>query len=148
MKAAVVDASVAAKWVVEERDSTEAALLLAYDALYAPDHWRAEAVNVLWSKAFRGDLTEAEAKERVSVLMTAPITETPVATLMIRAFEIAVLRMVTVYDALYVALAEQRGVPLVTADERLVRRMAGDPGLGRLVVGVKEGIVKGTQRLG
>ncbi|HVY17565.1 MAG TPA: type II toxin-antitoxin system VapC family toxin [Rhodopila sp.] len=132
MKAAVVDASVAAKWVVEEQHSAEAALLLAYDALYAPDHWRAEAVNVLWSKVFQGDLTEADARERMAVLMRAPIAETPIATLMPRAFEIAVARMVTVYDALYVALAEQRGVPMVTADERLVRRMAGE-----LVVGVQ-----------
>ncbi len=136
MRQAVVDASVAAKWVVEERHSAEAALLLGFDTLYAPDHWRAEAVNVLWSKVFHGDLTQADAEERMTVLLRAPITETPIATLMPRAFQIAVVRMVTVYDALYVALAEQRGVPLVTADERLVRRLEGDVGLGRLVVGV------------
>jgi predicted nucleic acid-binding protein len=32
---------------------------------------------------------------------------------------------VTVYDALYVALAELRGYPLITADERLLRGMRG-----------------------
>ena len=44
--------------------------------------------------------------------------------------------MVTIYDALYVALAEQRDMPLVTADERLIRRLSRDPGLARLMVWV------------
>jgi predicted nucleic acid-binding protein len=126
VKAAVIDASVAAKWVVEEQDSAEAAALLDYDVLYAPDHWLAEAANALWSKVFHGDLTPADATERLAVLMTAPMTETPVARLMARAFEIAAARMVTVYDALYVALAEHRRVPFVTADARLVRRLDGE----------------------
>jgi len=61
----VVDASVAAKWLVEEDHSAVAALLLDYDARPAPDHWKAEAVNVLWSKVVRGDLTAADAEERM-----------------------------------------------------------------------------------
>ncbi len=52
MRQAVVDASVVAKWVIEEAYSAQSALLLAFDARHAPDHWRAEAVNVLWSKVF------------------------------------------------------------------------------------------------
>ena len=64
------------------------------------------------------------------------IIETLIATLMPRAFWIAVARMVTIHDALYVALAEQRAMPLVTADERLIRRMSDDPGLARLMVWV------------
>lgn len=136
MRQAVVDASVAAKWVVEEAGSPQAALLLAFDARHAPDHWRAEAVNVLWSKVFRGDLTATDAEERMTVLLRAPIIETPIAALMPRAFRIAVAHMVTIHDALYVALAEQRDVPLVTADERLIQRMAGDPGLARRMVWV------------
>ena len=47
----MVDASVAVKWVVEEDHSAKAMLLLGLDARHAPDHWRAEAVNVLWSRA-------------------------------------------------------------------------------------------------
>ncbi len=131
-----MDASVAAKWVVEEAYSAQAALMLAFDARHAPDHWRAEAVNVLWSKVFHGDLTATDAEERMTVLLRAPIVETPIATLMPRAFRIAVARTVTVHDALYVALAEQRAMPLVTADERLIRRMSGDPGLAKLMVWV------------
>jgi predicted nucleic acid-binding protein len=132
----VVDASVAAKWVVEEDHSAQAALLLACDACHAPDHWRAEAVNVLWSKVFRGDLAAPDAAERMTVLLRAPVIDTPIATLLPHAFAIAVAHIVTIYDALYVALAEQRDIPLVTADERLIRRLAGDPALAKRMVWV------------
>jgi len=103
---------------------------------HAPDHWRAEAVNVLWVKVFRGDLTPADAQERMTVLLRAPILETPIAPLMPRAFSIAVAPMVTIYDALYLALAEERDVGFVTADERLIRRMEGDPAWARRMIWV------------
>jgi len=124
LKEAVVDASVAVKWVVEEEYITNATLLLDYDTLYAPAHWRAEAVNVLWAKVFRGDLTAADAEERMAVLNRAPIVETGIAELVPRAFAISVAHAVTIYDSLYVALAAQRDILLVTADERLVRQLS------------------------
>lgn len=136
MREAVVDASVSAKWVVEEDHSAKAALLLQCDARHAPDHWLAEAVNVLWSKVFKGDLTAADAEERMIVLLRAPVIGTPVADLMPRAFAISMAQTVTIYDSLYAALAEKLNVPLVTADERLVRRMSGDAALGKRMVWV------------
>jgi predicted nucleic acid-binding protein len=136
VRQAVVDASVAVKWVVEEEHSAKAVLLLGFDACHAPDHWQAEAVNVLWSKVFRGELSAADAEERMTVLLRAPVIATPIAGLMPRAFAIAVAHMVTIYDALYVALAETRDIPLVTADERLIRRLSGDPALAKLMVWV------------
>jgi predicted nucleic acid-binding protein len=136
MREVVVDASVSAKWVVEEQHSDKAALLLRCDARYAPDHWQAEAINVLWSKVFRGDLTAADAEERMMLLLRAPVVGTPVAELMPRAFAISVANMVTIYDSLYVALAEKRNIPLVTADERLIRRMSGDMVLAKQIVWV------------
>ncbi len=132
----MIDASVAAKWVVEEDYSANAALLLDYDTLHAPAHWRAEAVNVLWAKVFRGDLTAADAEERVQVLSRAPVVDAAIAGLVSRAFAISVAHSVTIYDSLYVALAEQRDIPLVTADERLVRRLVADADLGKRMVWV------------
>jgi len=136
VRQAVVDASVAVKWVVEEDHSAKAALLLGFEARHAPDHWLAEAVNVLWSKVCHGDLTVADAEERMTVLLRAPLIAVPIAGLMPRAFAIAVACMVTIYDSLYVALAETRDIPLVTADERLIRRLSGDPALAKLMVWV------------
>lgn len=125
MKSLVVDASVAAKWVVEEAHSAAAARLLDCDSMHAPDHWLAEAANVLWSKVLKGDLEARDAGERMTALTRAPVTGAPVAGLLPRAWPIAVGHSVTIYDALYVALAVVRAVPLVTADEKLVRRFRG-----------------------
>ncbi len=126
MKAVVVDASVAVKWVVEEAHSDAANLLLQSDAIHAPDHWQAEAVNALWSKVFKRDLTAQDAEERMTLLLRAPVTGTPIDTLMTRAFAISVARAVTIYDSLYLALAERLDMPLVTADRVLVRRVSRD----------------------
>jgi predicted nucleic acid-binding protein len=136
VRQAVVDASVAVKWVVEEDHSAKATILLAFDTCHAPDHWRAEAVNVLWSKVVRGDLTAADAEERMTVLLRAPVIGTPIADLMARAFAISVARTVTIYDSLYVALAERRDIVMVTADERLIRRLSGDAALAKRMVWV------------
>ncbi len=136
MREVVVHASVSAKWVVEEDHSAKAALLLQCDARHAPDHWLAEAVNVLWSKAFKGDLTAADAEERMIARLRAPVIGTPIADLMPRAFAISVTRRVTAYASLYIALVEKLNVPLVTADERLIRRVSGDVALARRMVWV------------
>jgi predicted nucleic acid-binding protein len=129
MRAAVIDASVAAKWVSEEDHSAEAACALSLDARYAPAHWLAEAANVLWAKVSRGDLTAADAEERVAVLLRAPVVAAPLEGLVPRAFAIGVARGVTIYDALYVALAEKHDIPMITADRKLIRRLSGDPAL-------------------
>ena len=119
-----MDASVAAKWVIEEMYSDKAALLLECETLHAPDHWRAEASNVLWSKVYKGELNDFDAEERMRVLMRAPVVETRIATLMMRAFAISLAYAVTIYDSLYVALADARGIPFVTADKRLIDRIS------------------------
>jgi len=59
----------------------------------------------------------------MAVLLRASIIGMPIATLMSRAFAILVADMVTIYDSLDVALAEKLSVPLVMADESLVRRL-------------------------
>jgi predicted nucleic acid-binding protein len=132
----VVDASVAAKWVIEEAYSAQAVQLLVYDARYAPDHWQAEAVNALWWKVFKADLTATDAQERLTVLLRAPVIGVPIADMMPRAFAISVATGVTIYDSLYCALAEKRNIPLVTADERLIRQMSGNADFNQRLIWV------------
>jgi predicted nucleic acid-binding protein len=122
---AVVDASVAAKWVIEEDRSDKAVLLLEYEQLHAPDHWLAEAVNVVWSKVYKGDLDASDAEERMAVLSRSPVIVTAISTLMPAAFAISVDHSITVYDALYVALACKRRMPFITDDQNLIRRLSG-----------------------
>lgn len=133
MTAVVIDASVAVKWVVEEDHSARAVRLLAYEARHAPTHWQAEAVNALWSKVFKRELPADDAAERMSVLLRAPVIGTAVTELMPLAFSISVAHSVTIYDSLYVALSEKLGISLVTADRRLIARLASAVPAERLI---------------
>ena len=127
LRTAVVDASVAVKWVFAE-DHSDAALRLLdqADSLLAPAHWLAEATNVLWAKSIRGDLSEAEAQERVAFLAGAPVATTPLDQLAVAAMSVALRLRITMYDALYLTLAEQHRAPLVTADRRLFEAASRD----------------------
>jgi predicted nucleic acid-binding protein len=48
----------------------------------------------------------------------------------------SVSNAVTIYDSLYIALAEKRGIPLVTADRRLIRCISSDAAVAKLMVWV------------
>ena len=122
-----MDACVAAKWVLAETHSEQAATLLGGDVLYAPGHWQAEAVNVIWSKVQFGDLTAEDAAPRVDLLLRAPVQTVPIGPLLTRAFAIAAENGVTVYDSLYIALARDYGIAFVTADMRLIRKITDTP---------------------
>ncbi len=130
----VVDASVAVKWVVAENDAEAALRLLESNlSLFAPAHWPAEAANALWAACRRGELSEQQAHERVIALAEAPVATAPLAPLAAAAMTIALRLGVSVYDALYLALAEQQDAALVTADRRLFEAARRDKQLrGRM----------------
>ena len=132
MRAAVVDASVAAKWVAQEELTEHADALLAGVALCAPAHWQAEAVNVLWGRVHRGEWDAGTAGERASALMRAPVESVALPVLIDRALRHSIDLRVTIYDSLYVALAEARCLPLVTADRKLLLKMRRSPALAAL----------------
>ena len=126
MTTRVVDASVAIKWVLNEDHSLAAAALLDSDhALVAPAWMLVEVANILWKRARRGELTPAEAARRLAALQTlTPLLIDPL-PLLTRAHDLALALAHPVYDMLYLAVAEQTGGVLVTADERLVRAVQG-----------------------
>lgn len=136
MTEVVVDASVAAMWVLVEPHSDKAATLLGYEKCHAPNHWLAEAVNAVWGRYYRGGISAAQAEAATSLLLSAPVSVTPIAGLMRRALAISLEMSITVYDSLYVALAEQRDIQMVTADQALIRRLATKPEFTRLVLWV------------
>ncbi len=126
----VVDASVAVKWVLPEPGSDRAGTLLTAVAdgrirILTPDICVAEVTNVLWKRCHRrNELTPRQARQAQALLMDALPTPTPSADLASTALDIALMFGHSVYDCLYVALAELDGCPLVTADRPLVRAMA------------------------
>ena len=60
-----------------------------------------------------------EAKRIVDTHLAVDADARPVESLVEGAWELALVRSLTVYDACYVVLAEALDVPLVTADRRL-----------------------------
>ena len=119
----IVDGSVAVKWVVPEPDSTRALALLKHH-LIAPDLLFSECANVLWKKVRGGNLTEEQAGIAARVLEKGDVHIVSSQTYLARAVTIAVELDHPAYDAMYLAVAEDFGLRLVTADDRLIRKTA------------------------
>ncbi len=122
MKAAVIDASVAVKIVTLEDYSDRADLLIRnVSALHAPAHFLAEASNVLWAKvAIRRTLAPELLEARLDFLVRLAIETTPLPVLVTPAGKIAMELNISVYDALYLALVERIGAPIVSDDRKLI----------------------------
>ena len=120
----VVDSSVALKWVVAERGSDLAATLLSQE-LYAPDFIYLECANALWKLAQRGEATAEQTAFKLRALRQVKIGTVVLDGLASRALDIACGLQHPVYDCLYLAVAEAHDTHMVTADARLLRRLAG-----------------------
>ena len=124
----VLDASVAFKWVVAEKDDDKARRLR--------DDYRNAVVELIAPEVFPFDLahslTRAERQKRISVgdaltlwadVMTTPPRIIPSLPLTPRAIEISSIMRIGIYDCLYVALAEWENCELVTADTKLISNL-------------------------
>ncbi len=130
---AVVDASVAVKWVVAEAGSAEAALLLDGRPLMAPELIVPECANILWKKATRGELTGEEAGLRAQLLARMEVELVGHRALMPATLALALELGHPAYDCAYLALALDRDVPVITADGRFARAVAAHGRHGRHV---------------
>ena len=116
----VVDASVAAKWVLPESDSAQAvAIRMADEELVAPSIAWAEIGNAIWKAVRRRDLAARDAAETLRVAMAHYARLVPLDECAVRAIELATSLRHPIYDCFYLALAECDNVPLVTADETM-----------------------------
>lgn len=119
MPGAVIDASVAVKWFIEEERSRQAqALLQTVTPLLAPSALLLEVVQAVWNAARQGR-TAPEAIVRtgqeVQRIFPRPV---PDLTLFQDAARIMREQQHPIYDCLYLALSERSGFELVTADAR------------------------------
>ena len=125
----VIDAGVVVKWFIPEVDSAKAHQLLerylqGIDTPVAPDLLIAECGNVFWRRCRQGDITSDEATESLADLLTLNVPLVPATSLVQSALQLALQHQRTVYDALYLALAQERNCDLITADERFFHALS------------------------
>jgi predicted nucleic acid-binding protein len=122
----VVDASVAIKWFLLEPGREEARRLLEpMHRLIAPELIVAEATNAMWRRVMAGQMSARQGAAATTALIQFLEALLPVGPLAARALAIAEELRHPAYDCFYLALAEARDAKLVTADRRLVGRLAG-----------------------
>ena len=126
----VVDASLAVKWLVDEEDSDKAHAILeswvAQDVTrIAPYLMPFEVANALHRRVARGELSVGNSTRMMTRLLGSRLELHQSPGLHVRALELASqLSQGAVYDAHYLALAEEFGCELWTADQRF--RLAVD----------------------
>jgi len=122
----VVDASVALKWFFREEGSDRAAALFdSTETLIAPDLLLAEVCNGGWKAVRSGTALPVQVEIAAARLPLALDELVSGAGLCSEAVAAALELDHPVYDCMYLALARQRQARLVTADRRLLGRLAG-----------------------
>jgi predicted nucleic acid-binding protein len=118
----VVDASVAVKIFIPESHSAIAKdIMLQPGTKHVPDLFRVEVVSVLCRKIQIGELSADEGREAVSAFMQLPLQSYSTADLLVPAFEIALESSQYIYDCVYLTLAVQLNIKMVTADRRFCK---------------------------
>jgi predicted nucleic acid-binding protein len=121
-----VDASVVAKWILVKEEYQENAIKIKNDyvakrvGLSSLDFVVEEVANALWKAHKLERISRDDAVEALKVLGTMGINLhklgwSQVAEAMGIAFDLGT----TVYDASYVYISDELGLPLITADRRL-----------------------------
>ncbi|MBI2803850.1 MAG: type II toxin-antitoxin system VapC family toxin [Planctomycetes bacterium] len=131
MNDVVVDSSVVVKWILPESDSADAVrvkdeVMAANGKLIVLDLVWPEVSNAIWKSHRQRKITLANAQQALAVLKGLPFQAKPAASALEKAFDIAVKYDRAVYDALFVALAQDLGVRGVTADEPLYNTTHAD----------------------
>jgi len=128
----VVDAGVAIKWYVPEVHEADAkGLLDPAFTLHVPELFFPEFGSIVWKKARLlkvPEITEAEGRDILRLLLAVDLTVHPMAPLLETAYDIAVgPGRPTVYDSSYLALARTLGARLVTADRAFYDSLKSGP---------------------
>ncbi|HOU12895.1 MAG TPA: type II toxin-antitoxin system VapC family toxin [Anaerolineae bacterium] len=127
----VVDANVGIKLFLDEPLADRADALFTHLSdqppvhFYVPDLFFIECANILWKHVRRFAYPAAAAQQHIADLVTLRLRPVAMQSLAEDALTLASQHQCSAYDAAYVALAARCAVPLVTADEALLRVFAG-----------------------
>lgn len=79
---------------------------------------------MIWKAVRFNDLAPSIASQIITELQRLPLQIEPVISLLPNALQIGLTYQLAIYDSLYIALAEQLDLPLISLDERQVRAAA------------------------
>ena len=127
MNKIVLDASVGAKWFLEERLHKQA--LFIRDQIFRkeieaviPDIFYLELANVFRKEVRKKVIQFQEARENLEIVMRLSLKRHVHEELFDIALDNALIFNISVYDAVYISLAEIYTAPLITADKELFDR--------------------------
>ena len=124
----VVDASVAAGWLLPDEPSDIAdilALRMQQDDALAPDLFWHEALSLLLNALRRGRIPETAVYISLDRLVTIPLRNAG-ASDAVTAARLAIKHGLSAYDAAYLELALREHAPLATLDKRLAAAAAAE----------------------
>jgi predicted nucleic acid-binding protein len=129
----ILDASVAAKWVLPATDEPLAAEAKAVRDQYSrgdvglivPDLFWPEIGNLLRTATLRGRITPEHARLGLEHMLSFGLRTVPSTEMIADALAIAQAYSRTVYDSIYVALALATNRTLLTSDQRLANALGG-----------------------
>lgn len=123
MSAFILDASVAAAWLLEEDLPASIKLVLARledNEAIVPVLWHMEIRNVLLVARRRGRLGSSSVSVRLNALSDLPIRTDANLDLEV-AFAQAEKHSLSIYDAVYLELAKRLSLPMATLDKALAK---------------------------
>ena len=128
----VLDSSVALAVSLEEPNGASAARFIATQALgrvrlVAPPLFDMECASGFVKAVRRGRLAAETCAAALVSTIQLPVERLQSPGAVFDALGLALRYGISAYDAVYVALAAEERLPLVTADARLLRALAGSP---------------------
>lgn len=132
----MVDASVTIKLFIDDELSERAyglfeLLTSSHDVeFHVPDLFFIECTNVMLKYVRWGGLDLKTAQRNLADLAALRLKVSATMDLMALSLELAQRLNISAYDACYAALADYQGLPLITADEKLISTLPGSTWLG------------------
>jgi predicted nucleic acid-binding protein len=128
VKGYVIDASVAIKWFIPEIHSDVAVDISHLQArLHVPDLIRLEVGSVLSKKIRREELTRNEGDVILKEFRHLPLQYHPDKRLFHAGYALALVTQRSLYDCLYLALAETIDGAVITADRKFYMALSDGP---------------------
>ncbi len=132
MKRIVIDASVVLKWFLADEEYSQPALVLLNKyvsfelEIVAPSLLEYEVLNGLQIAKKRGRIEQDKTIMAVEGFLCLEIEKKDISSFYPRIMHFSEAYNLTVYDASYLAVADEKGIELVTADKNLYNRVKKD----------------------